>query len=174
MYENKGFTLIELVVVIIILGILAAVAVPRFVNLQSEAKTSALQGLKGALASVLSTSHAKLVVKGADKQLLNSRTTPKAEEVIEGCTSCSFGFGYPAPDSRTLSTLVNGISLEFEDEFVVTAATALGSDSYQAEITFLDNIDSANKKLLTDACYVRYTMSLVGLAEPTIELVACE
>lgn len=174
MVKNKGFTLIELVVVIVILGILAAVAAPRFVNLQSEAQTAALQGLKGALESAISTTHAKLLVKGVDKQILNSGTTPKVEDIITGCAGCTFGFGYPAPDNKTLSVLVDGIGLSFEDDFVVTTFTDNGSDNYSAEITVADNVDSSTNKLLNNFCYVKYTMSMVGLDEPSVELVECE
>ena len=48
---QRGFTLIELVMVIVILGVLAAVAIPKFVDLKSDARTAALAGVAGALNS---------------------------------------------------------------------------------------------------------------------------
>ena len=49
--SQGGFTLIELVIVIVLLGILAAVAVPRFVDLSAEAGNASAQGVAGAIAS---------------------------------------------------------------------------------------------------------------------------
>ncbi|WP_019528133.1 type II secretion system protein [Dasania marina] len=69
--QQSGFTLIELVAVIVLLGILAVTALPRFINLQADAKEATLQGIKGA-------------IQGADTQifaraLLDSKTSGVAQ-----------------------------------------------------------------------------------------------
>lgn len=59
MISRKGFTLIELVMIIVILGILAAVAIPRYYDLQDEARSSAERGVVGGIRAGLATYYAR-------------------------------------------------------------------------------------------------------------------
>lgn len=70
--KQRGFTLIELIIVIVILGILAVVAAPRFIDVSSEARKASLQGVKGALKSQSDLAHIACVL-------------------TEGCTSAIWG-----------------------------------------------------------------------------------
>src|SRR4030042_704680 len=62
--NRAGFTLIELIMVIVILGILAAVAIPKFVDLTGEAKNAATKGGLGAIRSAVAIEYAKSATSG--------------------------------------------------------------------------------------------------------------
>ena len=62
--KQQGFTLIELVVVIVILGILAVTAAPRFLNLQGDAHRGVLEGVSGSLRSANAMVFSKSIIEG--------------------------------------------------------------------------------------------------------------
>lgn len=84
--SESGFTLIELIAVMVILGILAATAAPKFVDLQRDARIAYLNGLKGAIASANQMLHAYAVVHGMDSMDLyeSSNEYWKSAVVFDG------------------------------------------------------------------------------------------
>ena len=66
-YFYRGFTLIELVLVIVILGIIAASAVPKYINVTSDARIARLQALRGAIRSVDQMVYAKTAIQNVSR-----------------------------------------------------------------------------------------------------------
>ena len=90
---QKGFTLIELVVVIVILGILAATAAPKFIDLTSDARESVMKGVEGSIESAISMVHAKAIIDGK-----TTGTDGKNTIEIDG-KHYALVYGYPAAKS---------------------------------------------------------------------------
>lgn len=86
--NNGGFTLIELIVVIVILGILAVTAAPKFIDLQSDARLATLNGMKAAINSAVSLTYGKSLVTGVEKNATGSKVSINGAKV-EVC------YGYP-------------------------------------------------------------------------------
>ncbi|QUM83210.1 type II secretion system protein [Moritella sp. 28] len=139
MKKQNGFTLIELVIVIIVLGILAATAVPKFLNLQDDAKVSAMKGVESALHSAANIVYSKAAIDGVEKTADSS--------VEDAGATIETVYGYP---EATLAGINAAIEVSGFSSKIPTTADAQG-----ATITFWNGTAST----ATDTCvsYVQAT-----------------
>ena len=110
---QKGFTLIELIVVIVILGILAATALPRFINVATDARIAAMNGVAGGLRSAAALAQARYIAANVLTATTVNMGLPGAVQAVD----VAAGTGIPAGTSTGIQA-----AMQSTDGFVFTCA----------------------------------------------------
>jgi MSHA pilin protein MshA len=113
--KQKGFTLIELVVVIVILGILAVTAAPKFIDLTGDAKGAVVQAVKGSLNSAADLVHAKALVA--------SKLAVTGDAISAAGSNITLVYGWP--DTASIGSL-----LELGDD-IIPLSGSVGSFTHK-------------------------------------------
>lgn len=143
--QQQGFTLIELVIVIVILGILSAFALPRFVDLGGDAREATVEGVAGAMRSANSITRSACLA--ADTATCDE-TAATATIDLEG-TEIDLVYGYPAATEAGIGEAAQisvGNDLTISSDDTVTPPTlTVASDSAPGacEIVFTEAADAS-------------------------------
>lgn len=149
MTKQVGFTLIELVVVIVILGILAVTAAPRFINLQSDARISVLEGVKGAMVDTAELVYSKAAIDGVEGEeggAGNGETTVD----IGGGELIEVKFGYPESFGESAGGLIDAMNLDESLKVCYGSSSCNTTNSSHVYVGFEELADDSEQ------CNVRY------------------
>ncbi len=159
MQKSKGFTLVELVIVIVILGILAVTAAPKFLNLSSDAKISTVNGVKGALQSANAVLYSKAVLAGEHKKASGSVT-------VDG-TAIALVNGYVAATKTEVDKV-----LDLEGGFTTVQGTANATLGVLASdvVIYSGTVAPDDDTPLAEACLFIYRAAANNTSKPTYTL----
>ncbi|MFA3791466.1 prepilin-type N-terminal cleavage/methylation domain-containing protein [Aliiglaciecola sp. SL4] len=167
MQQQRGFTLIELIIVIVILGILAVTAAPRFIDLSSDATASTLKGVKAAMQNGAQLVYAKSAIAG--QQTVANAGDATSQVTVSG-VDVQTDFGYPDAELMTAGMLAGWMQLDIGTDFNFVLGS--GDADTPAAGTFGIAPGATATDYSTDTCHVLYTDAADANSAPTITVVS--
>ncbi|MEH6735401.1 MAG: type II secretion system protein [Shewanella sp.] len=167
MQKQQGFTLIELVVVIIILGILAVTAAPKFINLQGDAYESTLSGLKASLQGANTLVYSKAAIAGDEK---SADTTVQIGSSTADTVMITYG--YLQNDATSLE---DALQIDIASDWTITAGANLTTATiiYQSRSPYAAAGTGATATAAVD-CHLEYTpATLTTLPKYELKTTGC-
>ncbi|WP_461504147.1 pilin [Rhodoferax sp.] len=139
---QRGFTLIELVMVIVILGVLAAVAIPKFVDLSAEAGNAATKGVAGAISSATSVNYAAKAIGKAGAATLNDTNintckTAVLQPLLSGITLTDGTIATTDTSTYNVSVGTGSPTTCVGSPGVATTCTVIGSKGVAQQATVI-------------------------------------
>ncbi|CAB0150566.1 Fimbrial protein [Pseudidiomarina piscicola] len=159
MRHQKGFTLIELIIVIVVLGILAVTAAPQFINFSSDARESTIKGLEASMKSAVELSYAKAAVE-------NKLSGEASITTADGSTVALMN-GYPKAAAIAAAAGAGG-DWTFEEK--TTGVYTSGSEAngvYVGTLSSLTDASPTSTEIEATNCFITYTDNADDLGKPS-------